>query len=91
MGLQFQSIGAVGPFLVADLGLSYAQLGSLIGLYLLSGAFIALPGGLLGSRFGDRAIVLSALGLMTVGGAAVTLGESWPLVAAGRLVSGGAA
>jgi len=88
MGLQFQSIAAVGPFLVGDLGLSYAQLGTLIGLYLLSGAFISLPGGLLGTRFGDRAITLTALGLMTVGGVAVTLGEAWPLVAAGRLVSG---
>ena len=88
MGFQFQSIAAVGSFLVADLGLSYAQLGTLIGLYLLTGAFISLPGGLLGARFGDRAITLTALGLMTVGGAAVTLGETWPLVAAGRLVSG---
>jgi hypothetical protein len=31
MGFQFQSIAAVGSFLVADLGLSYAQLGTLIG------------------------------------------------------------
>ena len=49
MDFQFQSIAAVGSFLVADLGLSYAQLGTLIGLYLLTGAFISLPGGLLGA------------------------------------------
>ena len=54
MGFQFQSVAAVGPFLVADLGLSYAELGTLIGLYLMPGAFLALPGGLLGARFGDR-------------------------------------
>jgi hypothetical protein len=46
MGLQFQSLAAVGSFLVADLDLSYAQLGTLTGLYLLSGAFISLPGAL---------------------------------------------
>jgi len=88
MAFQFQSAAAIGPFLVADLGLSYAQLGTLIGLYLLPGAFLAIPGGLLGVRFGDRAMVLSALGLMTLGGAVLAVGESWPVVAGGRLVSG---
>jgi nitrate/nitrite transporter NarK len=42
---------------VADLALSYAQLGTLMGFYLLPGAFLALPGGMLGARFGDRATV----------------------------------
>jgi predicted MFS family arabinose efflux permease len=91
VALQFQSVAAVGPFLVADLGLSYAKLGTLMGLYLLPGAFLALPGGMLGARFGDRAVVLSALGLMTLGGAGLAVGESWQVVAAGRLVSGAGA
>jgi hypothetical protein len=43
VGFQFQSVGAVGPFLVTDLGLSYAELGSLMGLYLLPGVVLALP------------------------------------------------
>ena len=62
MAFQFRSATAVGPLLVADLGLSYAQLGTLIGFYLLPGAILAMPGGFLGARFGDRAVVLSALG-----------------------------
>ena len=77
MGFQFQSVAAVGPFLVADLGLSYAELGTLIGLYLLPGVVLALPGGLLGARFGDRAVVLAALGLMTLGGAGLAAAGSW--------------
>ena len=48
VGFQFQSVAAVGPFLVGDLGLTYAQLGTLIGLYHLPGAFLALPGGMPG-------------------------------------------
>jgi MFS family permease len=88
MGLQFQSVAAVGPFLVADLGLSYAQLGTLIGLYLLPGAFLALPGGMLGARLGDRTVVLLGLVLMTLGSAGVAVGEAWPVAAGGRLVSG---
>ena len=91
VGFQFQSVAAVGPFLVADLGLSYADLGTLIGFYLLPGVVLALPGGLLGTRFGDRAVMLLGLGLMTVGGAGVGTGESWALAAAGRLVSGAGA
>jgi MFS family permease len=67
VGFQFQSIAAVGPFLVTDLNLSYAELGSLIGLYLLPGVALALPGGMLGTRFGDRAVMLFGLGLMWPG------------------------
>ena len=88
MGFQFQSVAAVGPFLVADLGLSYAELGTLIGLYLLPGVVLALPGGLLGARFGDRAVVLAALGLMTLGGAGLAAAGSLAVAAAARLVSG---
>jgi MFS family permease len=88
MGVQFQSLAAVGPFFVGDLGLSYAELGTLIGFYLLPGAFLALPGGALGARFGDRAVVLAALALMTIGGVAVAVSDGWSLAAGGRLVSG---
>jgi hypothetical protein len=35
MAMQFQSIAPAGPLLVADLTLSYAELGLLIGFYLL--------------------------------------------------------
>ena len=91
VGFQFQSVAAVGPFLVADLALTYAELGTLIGLYLLPGVVLALPGGMLGTRFGDRAVMLVGLGLMTIGGAGVGTTESWSVAAGGRLVSGAGA
>ena len=91
VGFQFQSVAAVGPFLVADLGLTYAALGTLIGLYQLPGAALALPGGLLGTRFGDRAVVLLGLGFMTAGGVGVAMGDSWLVAAGGRVVSGAGA
>src|SRR5882762_10632765 len=68
MGYQFQAIASVGPLLVTDLGLSWAQLGSLIGFYMLPGAFLALPGGILGQRLGERRTVVGSLALMVVGG-----------------------
>src|SRR5262245_57627961 len=52
MGFQFQSVAAISPFLIDQLHMSYAALGTLIGLYLLPGAAVAIPGGVLAQRFG---------------------------------------
>ena len=35
MGFQFQSIASVSQSLVDDMGISYGQIGTLIGLYML--------------------------------------------------------
>jgi MFS family permease len=88
MAMQFQSIAPVAPLVVADLGINYTQLGLLIGLYLLPGTVLALPGGLLGQRFGNRRIALSGLALMVIGGLlTASSGSLWP-AGAGRLLSG---
>ena len=68
MAYQVQSVGSISPFLVVDLGIDYATLGTLIGLYMLPGVVIALPGGVLGQRFGDTRMCLLSLALMTLGG-----------------------
>lgn len=88
MGFQFQSLASAGAPLVAGLGLSYADLGALIGLYFLPGLALALPGGLLGRRFGDKRIVVLGLALMTIGGAITALAGGQGSLAAGRLLSG---
>ena len=88
MGFQFQSIAAVGPLISADLGLHKAQLGWLIGLYLLPGVAFALPGGLLGRRFGDKRLVLVGLALMVLGAAGLALAESFAAANAARFTSG---
>src|SRR5262245_6088199 len=84
LGLQFQSIAPVASFLVADLALSYSQLGLLIGLYLLPGTVIALPGGMLGQRFGNRRVALFALGFMAGGGIVTVIAHSFWVACAGR-------
>ena len=91
MGVQFQSIASVGPLLVEDLRLSYTQLGTLVGLYLLPGVGLALPGGLLGRRFGERRTVVASLALMVAGGLATAWSDGFATAALGRLVSGGGA
>jgi len=87
MAYQFQTVPSDGPFLVDHLGIGFAQLGSLIGLYMLPGILIALPGGMLAQRFGAERVVLSGLALMVFGGALMGV-DSVPLVFAGRLISG---
>lgn len=91
MGFQFQSLPAVGPQLVGDLAMSYATLGTLIGLYLLPGAVLALPGGWLGRRFGDKRVVLAGLGMMTVGGVLLALTGDTTVMMAARILSGAGA
>lgn len=87
MAFQFQTVPSDGPFLMDSLGLGFAQLGTLIGLYMLPGIVIALPSGMLAQRFGAERIVLSGLVLMVVGGAMMGV-ELAPLVFTGRLISG---
>ena len=41
MAFQFQSVAALGPVLVLQSGISYTQLGMLVGIFLLPGTFLA--------------------------------------------------
>ncbi|HLX16197.1 MAG TPA: MFS transporter [Bradyrhizobium sp.] len=88
MGFQFQSVAAVAPLLGREFGVGLGDIGLLIGLYFTPGVALALPGGAIGQRFGDRPTVLGALLLMLVGGLAMALSVSWSLQIAGRLVAG---
>lgn len=88
LGYQFQSAGSVAPFLIRDLGLDYAQVGLLVGGYILPGIAISLPSGLLGRRFGDKRIVMAGMVLMVVGGTIATLAASFYPIMLGRLVGG---
>lgn len=87
MALQFQTIGSSGPLLLDQLGFSYSDIGTLIGLYLLPGVVIAFPGGVLGQRFGAN-VVLGGLALMVIGGVITGAGSSFGVMTLGRLISG---
>src|SRR5437879_3122034 len=88
MAFQFQSVAAVAPLLGHDFGVGLADIGILIGLYFTPGVALALPGGAIGQRFGDKTTVLGALTLMLIGGLAMALSDSWSGQIAGRLVAG---
>ncbi len=88
MSFQFQSVAAVAPLLGHDFGVGLADIGLLIGLYFTPGVALALPGGAIGQRFGDKTTVLGALLLMLLGGLAMAFSDSWSGQIAGRLVAG---
>jgi cyanate permease len=88
MGVQFQSIASVSPVLVPELGLSYGDLGFLIGLYFLPGVIMALPAGSLGRRFGDTRTVAVGLVLMVTGGIVTSVADSTTVLTVGRTLSG---
>jgi hypothetical protein len=53
MGFQFQTIASTEGQLRQALGMGFAEIGTLIGIYMSPGIILALPGGLLVRGFGD--------------------------------------
>ncbi len=88
IAFQFQSVAAVAPLLTSQFGFSLADIGILIGLYFMPGVALALPGGAIGQRFGDKRTALGALLLMLIGSLMMAASASWNIQIAGRLISG---
>jgi MFS family permease len=89
LGFQFQTLTSVGDDLVVAFGLTHAEVGTLIGLFMASGLFLAFPAGLATRLASDR--VLAALGLaaLAAGGMISALAPDPWTIGAGRLVAGG--
>jgi MFS family permease len=88
MAFQFQSVASLTPFLRQDFGVDLADIGLLIGLYLAPGIVLAVPGGAIGNRFGEKTVVLAGLVLMACGSLTMASSTSWSMQIAGRLLSG---
>jgi MFS family permease len=88
MAFQFQSVAAVAPLLGTKFGVSLADIGILIGFYFTPGIALALPGGAISQKFGDKTTVTFALVLMLAGELAMATSDAWGWQIAGRLVAG---
>ena len=75
-------------FFSQEFALSYAGLGTLVGIYLFPGVIISLPSGVLAQRFGDKKIACLGLAAMTVGGLLMAHADSATFLLIGRLISG---
>lgn len=88
MAFQFQAAASLSPFLMERHGVSLVEIGVLIGLYLAPGVFVALPGGAIAARFGEKRVVTLSMGLMLVGAALISFGTDWTAITLGRVIAG---
>jgi predicted MFS family arabinose efflux permease len=88
LGVQFQSLVSVSDQVAGELGLSFAELGTLIGFMFLPGLVLAFPTGWLARWMSDRTAVTLGL-LLIAGGGAVAAGSSdFDGIATGRALTG---
>lgn len=88
LGIQFQTLGALGSRLQDSLSISYEALGWLVGFFMFAGIFLSFPAGLLGRTFSDRKIIYTGLLLLAFGGFIGTVGGTYWMIGFGRVVSG---
>lgn len=88
LGFQFQAAASTGPTLIAELGISFAELGLLIGMHTAPGILMSLPGGIIGARLGDKRGVLIGLSFITLGSVIAGLGGDFTTALIGRAVAG---
>ena len=88
LGVQFQSLVSVGEQVSGELGLSYAELGTLIGGMFLPGLVLAFPTGYLARIMSDRSAATLGLACVAGGGAVAVQLPGFEGISAGRLLSG---
>ena len=88
LGFQFQTIGSVADPLIQRLHLSFAEVGTLIGLFLMPGLVLAIPAGFAGRYAADRVLVAIGLVCLAFGGALAASADGFVVLALGRLLCG---
>ena len=74
--------------LAKDLHLSFTQIGTLIGLFMIPGLVLAIPLGFSGRYASDRALVAAGLVALALGGGVAAAAHDFGLLALGRLLCG---
>lgn len=88
MGYQFQSVASVSSHLVNELGFSYAQIGTLIGFFVLPGIVISIPSGVLTRAVSDKTLLMFGALTMVVGALVMGIGAGTSELYVGRLITG---
>jgi predicted MFS family arabinose efflux permease len=88
MGYQFQSVASVSSYLVSELGFSYAEIGTLIGFFLLPGIVIAIPSGVMTRGTTDKNLLMVGAATMIVGALVMGFGDGTGSLYVGRLITG---
>jgi MFS family permease len=85
---QFQSLAVVAPGLIGEFGLDGLSVGTLVGLYMLPGFLLAIPGSVLSQRVGERRFLTGCLAAMVTGGLICGFASGYWSLFGGRLLSG---
>jgi MFS family permease len=88
VGFQFIAVAAQMPQLRAELHFDYSQIGILLGVFMIAGAFLSLPSGMIANRLGDRRTIQIGLIALVVGGAILGSGETFHAALIGRVIGG---
>lgn len=88
LGFQFQAMGSVGDAVAGRLHLSFAEVGTLIGLFLAPGLVLSIPAGMAGRYAPDRVLVALGLASLAAGGLLAATADGFALLALGRLLGG---
>lgn len=88
LGFQFQTLGSVADPLIGQMGFSYTEVGTLIGLFMLPGLFLALPVGYAGRYLPDHVLVAIGLTALAAGGVLASVADGFGLLALGRIAGG---
>ena len=89
--MQFQAVSALAPFLVTQVGLTYTDVGILTGIFMVPGIFLAVPGGLLAARMGDKSALMTGLSLMFASAVIFAATDSYAIIFFSRLLGGAGA
>ena len=88
MGFQFQSVASSASILASEFGFSYAQIGTLIGLFLIPGIVVAIPGGLVTRLATDKMLLLSGAAMLCLGAVLMGVSTSPGWLFCGRMLGG---
>lgn len=88
VGFIFHFVPPVLPAVIEDLGITHGQAGLLMSLFALPGILLSMAGGWMADRFGER--IVGSLGLAVMGAGTLLLASAghFPLILAGRTISG---
>lgn len=88
VGFQFIAVAALMADIQGSLGFTYADIGVLLGAYMVAGVALSLPSGLITDVFGDRRILLAGLLALVASGLLVAQTHHFASALVGRLCGG---
>ncbi len=88
LGFHLQVLAVVGPGFAGEYAISNAELGLLIGIFLAPGIVLALPGGALIQRLGEKSVIVLSLLVMTAAALVAAHGAGFWAMFFARLLGG---